>query len=271
MSSCLQEGRWPVLPTSRRLASRRAKSRISGATRSSNRITSAERSARTALSVSSSGSPGPAPTRVTWPVALRLVAAARGRRAAARPSPCARARGPAPAAPGRRRPPRSAGGRRCRCFRPAKLGAPRLGGLGPAREARRQQRLDARADGLAEHRRRTVGGDADDQRRAVDDGAELEGAEGRLVDDVDRHAQRCGRRGEDGLRLLLVLGGGHHQGGAVEVRRRPRPTLQRAPGRRAGRRRAPPSRRRARGSAPRRWRRRPRAAPPSTPPPRCRR
>jgi hypothetical protein len=63
----LQEGPKPVLPTIIFFASRRAKSRIAGATRSSIRITSADCSARTARSVSSSGSPGPAPTKVTEP------------------------------------------------------------------------------------------------------------------------------------------------------------------------------------------------------------
>ena len=67
ISSCLQDGAKPVLPTSIFFASRRAKSRIAGATRSSIRITSADCSARTARSVSNSGSPGPAPTSVTEP------------------------------------------------------------------------------------------------------------------------------------------------------------------------------------------------------------
>jgi hypothetical protein len=56
------------------------------------------------------------------------------------------------------------------------------------RKAARDQRFELGADRLAEHRRGAVGGDADHQRRAVDDGAEGEVAELRLVDDVDRNA-----------------------------------------------------------------------------------
>ena len=68
MSSCVQDGPKPVLPTSIFLASRRAKSITSRDTRSSNKITSADCSARTARNVSNSGSPGPAPTKVTDPL-----------------------------------------------------------------------------------------------------------------------------------------------------------------------------------------------------------
>ena len=95
MSSCRHEVLWPVLPTSIFLASRRAKSRMSAATRSSNRITSADCSARTARSVNNSGLPGPAPTRTTEPAWC----AAGGGRAARRdrhrsaPGPARRARG----------------------------------------------------------------------------------------------------------------------------------------------------------------------------------
>ena len=65
--------------------------------------------------------------------------------------------------------------------------------LAPGGERGRQQRLDPPADRLGEDRRGTIGRDADDDRRAIDDGAELELAERRLVDDVDRHAGRaCG-------------------------------------------------------------------------------
>ena len=59
-----------------RSASRRARSSISGATRRSCTITSAPSSRRAARSVSSSGSPGPAPTSATLP---RAVPAARSR------------------------------------------------------------------------------------------------------------------------------------------------------------------------------------------------
>ena len=68
MSSCVQDGPKPVFPTSIFLASRRAKSITSRDTRSSNKITSADCSARTARNVSNSGSPGPAPTKVTDPL-----------------------------------------------------------------------------------------------------------------------------------------------------------------------------------------------------------
>ncbi len=70
MSSCLHDGPKPVLPTSILRASRRAKSSTSRDTRSSNKMTSADCSARTARSVSSSASPGPAPTRVTEPFSI---------------------------------------------------------------------------------------------------------------------------------------------------------------------------------------------------------
>ncbi|MNE16693.1 hypothetical protein D3C80_1096460 [compost metagenome] len=67
MSSCLQLSRPPRFPTNMRFASRRASSRTSTDTRSSNRMTSAACKARTAFSVRSSASPGPAPTSVTNP------------------------------------------------------------------------------------------------------------------------------------------------------------------------------------------------------------
>ena len=96
---------------------------------------------------------------------------------------------------------------------------PRSGG--PAREARRQQRLDARADGLAEHRRGAVRRDADDQRRAVDDGAELEGAKAGPVDHVDGHAGAA-RGAEDAGGFVLVRGGGNDERRAREGWGRPR-------------------------------------------------
>ncbi len=70
ISSCLQDGPAPVLPTIIFLASRRAKSKISGATRSSIKMMSADCNARTARSVNNSGSPGPAPTSVTEPASV---------------------------------------------------------------------------------------------------------------------------------------------------------------------------------------------------------
>ena len=75
ISDCLHERPCPVLPTSMRLASRRAKSSTSFETRSSYRITSADCSARTARSVSNSGSPGPAPTSVTEPCSAAVACA----------------------------------------------------------------------------------------------------------------------------------------------------------------------------------------------------
>ena len=57
------------LPTQIRAASRRARSSTSGDTRRSCRMTSASWSARKAFKVRSSGSPGPAPTKVTSPAA----------------------------------------------------------------------------------------------------------------------------------------------------------------------------------------------------------
>ena len=82
---------WPVLPTSIFVASRRAKSRISGATRSSIRMTSADCKARTARSVSNSGSPGPAPTNVTLPASAGMASALVWRRTESK-SDCAGSR-----------------------------------------------------------------------------------------------------------------------------------------------------------------------------------
>jgi hypothetical protein len=55
----------------------------------------------------------------------------------------------------------------------------------PSRKTLGQQHLELGADGLSEDGRGAVGGNSDDQRRAVDNGAEREVAECRLVDDVD--------------------------------------------------------------------------------------
>src|SRR3546814_6243293 len=67
--------------------------------------------------------------------------------------------------------------------------------LGPAGEPQRQHALDAGTDRLAEHRRSTVRRDGEDHRRAVDDGAKLEVAKLRLIDDVDRRS-RLARGGD---------------------------------------------------------------------------
>ena len=104
--------------------------------------------------------------------------------------------------------------------------APRPGGVGPAREALRDQRLDLGADRLAEDRRSAVGRNADDERRAIDDGAESEIAEGSAVDDVDRHAGGPRRRGErGGLGVVGAIADG--DGRASEVGRGPLPLVQR--------------------------------------------
>jgi len=60
----------------------------------------------------------------------------------------------------------------------------RLGRRCPSAERQRQGGFDTAADRLRQHRRRTIGGNADHHRRAVDDGAELHIAESRLVDDA---------------------------------------------------------------------------------------
>ena len=94
-----------------------------------------------------------------------------------------------------------------------------LGGGAPLAEGARQDRLDAPPDGLAENRRRAVGRDADDDRRAVDDGAELEVAEGGLVDDVDENPALTRRRHE--ARGLVRAAIGKREPRPVEILRLP--------------------------------------------------
>src|SRR3546814_4995457 len=94
--------------------------------------------------------------------------------------------------------------------------------LGPAGEPQRQHALDAGTDRLAEHRRSTVRRDGEDQRRAVDDGAKLEVAKLRLIDDVDRRS-RLARGGDEAQRLAAVGNIGDGQRGAPQVRRWPTP------------------------------------------------
>ena len=89
-----------------------------------------------------------------------------------------------------------------------------------------QQRLDLAPDRLAQDRRGAVRRDADHHRRTVDDRAELEIAEGRLVDHVHRHA-RIARGGRKGLRLLLVFEVGDCERGILEDIGRPRRAVQR--------------------------------------------
>src|SRR5258708_2791688 len=73
MSSCELPMEPAALPTQIRAASRLARSSTSEDTKRSCRITSASCSARSAFSVKSSGSPGPAPTSVTSPAARGAV------------------------------------------------------------------------------------------------------------------------------------------------------------------------------------------------------
>ena len=70
LPACMMAG-GPRFPTSIRFAFERAKLRISSDTRESKRMMSADCKARMALTVRSSGSPGPAPTSVTRPALLR--------------------------------------------------------------------------------------------------------------------------------------------------------------------------------------------------------
>ncbi len=219
MSSCLHDGAWPVLPTSIFLASRRAKSRMSGDTRSSNRITSADCSARTARNVKSSGSPGPAPTRITEPpsravtgssrrveigVARIVVGGADRARRKLLPK--------TPAAAERQR-------QRLHAW------APMVGGVRPACKAFRDQCFDLGADRLTEYRRGAVGRNADHERRAIDDGAKGKIAEVRPVDDIDGHASRARRVGEPCGRLV-VSAVGNGDGGAGEIVRHPWPVMK---------------------------------------------
>src|SRR6516165_10159237 len=147
-------------------------------------MTSADCSARTARSVSSSGSPEPALTSVTLP------------------------------------PP--AGRRKSRGLHRL---APAAGGVGPAGKAARDHRLQSGADRLAEDWCRAVGRNTDDERRAVDDGAEGKIAIRGPVDDIDRNARRARGAGEAlGLRLIVEAADG--DGSAGKVVDPPRPLLQ---------------------------------------------
>ena len=92
--------------------------------------------------------------------------------------------------------------------------------LGPGTERCGQQRFDTAAHRLAQDRRGAGRGNADDQRRAVDDGAELELAEIGPVDDIIGHALALGGL-DKGQGLCVILDIGHRHGGAREVGRRP--------------------------------------------------
>ena len=91
---------------------------------------------------------------------------------------------------------------------------------GPAGEAERDQGLQLGADRLREDRRRPVGGDADDQGRAVDDRAEGEIAERRLVDHIDGDAGGARRAGER-AGLVIVREGADRDRRAGKIARLP--------------------------------------------------
>ena len=95
--------------------------------------------------------------------------------------------------------------------------APGLRGHRPGADLGRQQRLDPGPQRLPEDRRGAVGRDADDERRARHDRAELELAERRHVDDVDRHAGRP--RGIAERLALVALESPDGEGGTGEIGR----------------------------------------------------
>ena len=100
------------------------------------------------------------------------------------------------------------------------LGTDVLRQLRPLAERGGQQRLDAAAHRLAENGRGASSGNTHHQRRAIDDGTELELAELRPVDDIIGHAQSLGGSHERfGLRIVLDLGYGQRR--AFEIGRRP--------------------------------------------------
>ena len=254
-----------------RLASRRAKSRISGATRSSNRITSAERSARKALSVSSSGSPGPAPTSVTWPA--EACAASRRRLRASRVVAVAApsARGPARPAPGRRTPPRSAAapaaarsGRRARRATPWRRRPSARSPTGSSASMRERMAWPNTGAAPSVEMPTTSG-----ERLTMAPNWKVQKAG--PVDHVDGHAGTRTRASKMRAASASSSAAATTSGGAREGRGVHEARAQIDCSRPADRRQAPPSPRRDRGPAPRRWRPPPRAARPSRLPPRCRR
>jgi len=86
------------------------------------------------------------------------------------------------------------------------------GQLRPERHCLRQQGFDAAADGLAENGRGPGGGNADHERRAIDDGAELELAEFGTVDDVIGHRGGLGG-GDEGMGFGIGFEVGYGEGG----------------------------------------------------------
>ena len=106
--------------------------------------------------------------------------------------------------------------------RPDAFTAPRQRRAASAQRGKsaRDQRFEPGADRLGEHRRGAVGRDADHQRRTIDDGAEGEVAEVRLVDHIDRHAGRAAGGGK-ALRLGRILAAAHRDRGAGKIGRVP--------------------------------------------------
>jgi hypothetical protein len=103
--------------------------------------------------------------------------------------------------------------------------APAASGVGPAGKAARDHRLEPGADRLTEDRRRAIGRNADDERGAVDDGAEGKIAIRGPVDHIDRNAGRARGAGEAlGLRLVVEASDG--DGSAGKVLDPPRPLVQ---------------------------------------------
>ena len=121
-------------------------------------------------------------------------------------------------------PPEGATRRECEPRGP-KGRAPMLRGRRPGGKTFGQQHFQLGADGLGEGRRRAVGGNADDQGRAVDNGAEGEGAEFRLVDDVDRYAGRT-RSFDEASRIRVVSKRADGDGGAFQIARDPCTPMQ---------------------------------------------
>jgi len=103
--------------------------------------------------------------------------------------------------------------------------APMLRGRGPGSKTFGQQHFQLGADRLCEDRRRAIGGNADNQGRAVDNGAEGEVAEFRSVDDVDRNAGRTRSFGE-ASRLRLVNKRADGDGGTFQIARDPCTPMQ---------------------------------------------
>ena len=206
-----------------RSASRRARSRIAGATSRSATITSASCSARIALKVSRSGSPGPAPTSVTRPISgavpgeLALDQVGGTVEVAGEIGPRDR--------PVEEAVPEPAPGAASRdgCGRAlAQAGGP----AGEPAQARRQHRLEPRLDLPREDRCCALGADRHHHRIAVDDGRRDEVAQLLPVDGVDRHAGRPRHR-HRARRFGIVLERHIGQPHAGEVARRQRPRLQR--------------------------------------------